>query len=93
GFTLVFGISVYNILKTGVNAIDKGQFEAAYALGHSYYSTFYRIILPLVIPLVMDTYKGEIIALIILIIRGVKIKLIPKRRKYHSLLKGVKQID
>ncbi|MCR4611273.1 MAG: ABC transporter permease subunit, partial [Lachnospiraceae bacterium] len=46
GFTLVFGISVYNILKTGVNAIDKGQFEAAYALGHSYYSTFYRIILP-----------------------------------------------
>ena len=33
-FTLVFGAGVYAMLKSGVGAVDKGQTEAAYALGY-----------------------------------------------------------
>lgn len=63
-FTLVFGSAVFNMLKTGVKAIDKGQYEAAYALGFSKNRTFFKIILPQAAAHFMPVYKGEIIALI-----------------------------
>ena len=64
GFTATFGASVYGLLKIGVGAVDKGQYEAAYALGHSNTQTFYRIILPQAIPHVLSAYQGEIVGLI-----------------------------
>ena len=64
GFTLTFGSSVFGLLKIGVGAIDKGQYEAAYALGYSNTRTFFRIILPQAIPHVMGAYKGEIVGLL-----------------------------
>ena len=64
GFTLTFGASVFGLLKMGVGAIDKGQYEAAYALGYSNRRTFFRIILPQVLPHVLPAYKGEIVGLI-----------------------------
>ena len=64
GFTLTFGSSVFGLLKIGVGAIDRGQYEAAYALGHSNLQTFYRIILPQAIPHVLPAYQGEIIGLL-----------------------------
>ncbi len=64
GFTLTFGASVFGLLRMGVGAIDKGQYEAAYALGFSNPKTFFKIILPQAIPHVMPAYKGEIIGLL-----------------------------
>lgn len=64
GFTLVFGSSVFAMLKSGVGAIDIGQTEAAYALGYTERRTFYRVILPQALPHFMPAYKGEITALI-----------------------------
>ena len=64
GFTLTFGAAVFGMLKMGVNAVDRGQYEAAYALGHSNRHTFFRIILPQTIPHVMPAYQGEIVGLI-----------------------------
>lgn len=64
GFTLTFGASVYSLLKMGVGAVDRGQYEAAYALGYSDRRTFFRIILPQALPHVMSAYKGEIVGLI-----------------------------
>ena len=64
GFTLVFAIGVHGLLVTGSKSIDIGQYEAAYALGHSRVSTFFTIILPQIIPLMIESYMGEIIALI-----------------------------
>ena len=64
GFTLTFGASVLSLLRMGVGAVDKGQYEAASALGYSNLRTFFRIILPQAIPHVMPSYKGEIISLI-----------------------------
>ena len=64
GFTLVFGSAVFAMLRAGVGAIDRGQLEAAYALGYTNRKAFYRIILPQALPHFMPAYKGEITALI-----------------------------
>ena len=64
GFTLIFGSAVVSMMKMGVGAIDKGQTEAAYALGFTDRRTFYRVILPQALPHFMPTYKSEITSLI-----------------------------
>ena len=64
GFTLTFGSAVFSLLKMGVGTIDRGQYEAAYALGHSNRRTFFRIILPQAIPHILPAYQGEIAGLI-----------------------------
>ena len=64
GFTLTFGASIFGLLKMGVGTIDRGQYEAAYALGYSNQRTFFRIILPQAIPHILPAYKGEIVGLI-----------------------------
>ena len=64
GFTLIFGCSVFNMLKSGVGAVERGQTEAAYALGYSDRRAFYRVILPQAMPHFMPAYKGEITSLI-----------------------------
>ena len=64
GFTLTFGAAVFGLIKMGVGTIDRGQYEAAYALGHSNAHTFFKIILPQAIPHVLPAYQGEIVGLI-----------------------------
>ena len=64
GFTMTFGASVFGLVKTGVGAIDSGQYEAAYALGYSDWKTLYRFILPQALPLVMSSYQKELIGLL-----------------------------
>lgn len=63
-FTLVFGSAVFGMLQMGVGAIDKGQTEAALALGYGQTRAFFRIILPQAVPHVLPAYKGEIVALL-----------------------------
>ena len=64
GFTLTFGAAVFGMLKMGVNAVDRGQYEAAYALGHNSRRTFFKIILPQAVPHVLPAYQSEIVGLI-----------------------------
>jgi polar amino acid transport system substrate-binding protein len=64
GFTLTFGSSVCSMLRMGVSTIDRGQYEAAYALGHTNRHTFFRIILPQAIPIVLPAYQGEVTGLL-----------------------------
>ena len=63
-FTLTFGAGVFGMLKSGEGAVDKGQAEAAYALGYSNAGAFFRIILPQMLPHILPSYKGEIVSLI-----------------------------
>lgn len=63
-FTLIIGNTVYGLLKTGVDAIDKGQFEGAYALGYTESQTMMKFIIPQALRIVMPTYKNEIVSLI-----------------------------
>ncbi len=64
GFTLTFGAAVYGLIKMGVGTIDRGQYEAAYALEHSDRHTFFKIILPQAIPHILPAYQSEIVGLI-----------------------------
>lgn len=64
GFTVTFGASVYSLLCSGVDTVDKGQTEGAYALGVGSRRTFFEIILPQAIPHILPAYKGEIGSLI-----------------------------
>lgn len=64
GFTIIFGAAVYEILTSETSAIDKGQTEAAYSLGYSVRRTFYKVVLPQAMPLIVPLYKGEVVALL-----------------------------
>jgi len=64
GFTLTFGSAVFSMLNTAVGAIDKGQYEASYALGYNNRRTFFRIILPQSLPYFLPPYQGELVSLI-----------------------------
>ena len=63
-FSLTFGAGVYGMLVSGVNALDKGQLEAAYALGFTDRRAFFTIILPQAALHFMPSYKAEVVALI-----------------------------
>ena len=64
GFILIFGSFVYGHLTLTVEGVDRGQTEAAYALGYSRNRTFFRIILPQAMETFLPTYTGEIVGLI-----------------------------
>ncbi len=63
-FSLVFGAAVFGMIRTGVNAIDRGQLEAAYTLGYSDLKAFFRIVFPQALPLFMPSYKTEVTSVI-----------------------------
>lgn len=63
GFTLTFGAFVYRQLGLTVDSVDKGQTEAAYALGYSRNGTFFRIILPQAMQTFLPTYIAEVVGL------------------------------
>ena len=64
GFTLTFGSAVFGMLKMGVGAVDRGQMEAASALGFGDWHAFFGLILPQAMPHMLPSYKGAIAALI-----------------------------
>ena len=63
-FSLTFGASMYGMLCSGVKAVDRGQTEAAYALGYTDRKTFFEIILPQAAQHFMPSYKGQVVALL-----------------------------
>ena len=64
GFTLTFGSAVFGMMKMGVATVDRGQTEAAYALGHSNRHTFFTIVLPQALPHILPAYRDEVVSLI-----------------------------
>ena len=63
-FTLIFGASMFGMLKTGVAAVGPGQMEAAYSLGYTDKKAFFSIMLPQVLRYVAPSYKVSIKSLI-----------------------------
>ena len=64
GFTMIFSAFVCSQLSLSVDGVDKGQTEAAYALGYSRDHTFMRIILPQAMRTFLPVYSAEIVGLI-----------------------------
>lgn len=63
-FSLIFGAAMFGMLRSGVNAVDKGQTEAAYALGYTDRKAFFCMILPQAAIHFMPTYRGQVVSLL-----------------------------
>ncbi|URZ04916.1 amino acid ABC transporter permease [Clostridium felsineum] len=64
GLSLNSGAYIAEIIRGGIIAIDKGQFEAAKALGFTYGQTMRKIILPQAVRVIIPPMGNEFIALI-----------------------------
>jgi general L-amino acid transport system permease protein len=62
GFTLFSAAYLAEVVRGGLQAVPKGQIEAAQALGLSYWQTTRKIVLPqalrIVVPAIMNTFIG-----------------------------------
>jgi polar amino acid transport system substrate-binding protein len=63
-FSLEFANTVAGLLNTGILAVDKGELEAAQALGYSKWQTFLKITFPQAARQMSSQYNGAIIGLI-----------------------------
>ncbi len=63
-FTLNYAAYFAEIFRSGIQAVPKGQYEAAQTLGMSYVQTMRRIILPQVIRIVLPPISNETINLV-----------------------------
>lgn len=63
-FGLNFAAYAAEIFRTGIEGVDKGQFEAGLAMGFTRVNTFVWIILPQTIRRILPVYKGEFISLV-----------------------------
>lgn len=64
GFTIVFAGAVIDLLKMGVGAVDRGQREAALALGYTENGAFMRMILPQAAYHFLPGFKSAVVRII-----------------------------
>ena len=63
-FSINYAAYFAEIYRGGIEAIPKGQYEAAEVLGYTKDQTFFRIILPQVIKIVLPSITNEVITLV-----------------------------
>ncbi len=63
-FSMNFGAYTCEMFRTGIAAVDKGQREAAQAIGFGKLETFLRIILPQAAVHVLPVYSGEFVSMV-----------------------------
>lgn len=63
-FSINFGVYVSEMIRTGINAVDRGQWEAAEAIGFSRVKTFAKVIAPQAARHILPVYKGELISMV-----------------------------
>ena len=63
-FSINFGVYVSEMIRTGIDAVDKGQWEAAAALGFGRTKTFTKVIAPQAARHILPVYKGELISMV-----------------------------
>ncbi|MEG2679386.1 MAG: ABC transporter permease subunit, partial [Oscillospiraceae bacterium] len=64
GFAVNFGVYVSEMMRTGIDAVDKGQIEAAHALGFTRMRTFWKITFPQAARHFLPVFKGEFISMV-----------------------------
>lgn len=64
GLSINSGAYMAEIIRSGILAIDKGQFEASKALGFSYFQTMKRIVLPQAFRIIIPPVGNEFISMI-----------------------------
>ncbi len=63
-FSINFAVYVSEMIRTGINAVDAGQWEAAAAIGFGRVKTFTKIIAPQAARYILPVYKGEFISMV-----------------------------
>ena len=64
GFSVNYSAYFAEIYRGGIEAITKGQYEAAEILGYSKAQTFFKIILPQVVKMILPSVTNEVITLV-----------------------------
>ena len=64
GFALNFAAYVSEMMRTGIEAVDKGQIEAASAIGFTRVSAFLLVTLPQAAQHFLPVFRGEFISLV-----------------------------
>lgn len=64
GFTLDFANNVAGILNTGIDAVNKGEIEAAESMGYSKFQIFMKITFPQAVNHMFSQYGGAVVSLI-----------------------------
>lgn len=64
GFSINFAAYVSEMMRTGIDAVDKGQQEAAYAIGFNRFQVFEMITFPQAARHVLPVFKGEFISML-----------------------------
>ena len=64
GFGMNFGAYVSEMIRTGILAVDKGQMEAALALGYTRRKAFLKMVLPQAARHFLPVFQGEFISLV-----------------------------
>ncbi len=62
--TLGYAAFIAEIFRAGIESVDKGQVEAAYALGMSHRQAMFRVILPQAVRNVLPALANEFVAII-----------------------------
>ena len=63
-FSLVFGCTVYSMLRSWTETVKRGQFDAGYALGFSDRDVYNKIIIPQIVPLLAPEYRDAVVGLL-----------------------------
>jgi polar amino acid transport system substrate-binding protein len=63
-FSLNFGVYVSEIMRTGIEAVDQGQIEAALAMGFSKIQAFRLVTFPQAARHFLPVYKGELVSMV-----------------------------
>lgn len=64
GFSVNFGVYVSEMMRTGIDAVDKGQIEAATALGYNRVQAFRKVTFPQAARHFLPVFKGEFISMV-----------------------------
>lgn len=64
GFTLNYAAYFAEIYRSGIQAVPKGQHEAAQILGYSRSQTFFKIVFPQMVKNIIPSVTNEVITLV-----------------------------
>lgn len=64
GFSINFAAYTSEMMRTGIETVDKGQSEAAFAMGYTRYQTFWKIVFPQAARHFLPVLKGEFISMV-----------------------------
>ena len=63
-FTLYFSAYFCEIFRSGIEGVNRGQWEAGFALGLTPWRTFIKVILPQALKKIIPVYKGQMVTLV-----------------------------